>query len=156
TGARTGPGDSSQEDTAAVTSGHGSGSCGGADGGIVGIVGSRGQEHPFRNGGLSGLEASSDSPGESSNTAEGSAVASAVNAGRPPWGTPYLLVRDAAGLSPVLQALDESAVVGVDCETTGLDPRRDRARLLQLSTERGVFVLDLFQVDARPLFDLLA
>jgi hypothetical protein len=43
-----------------------------------------------------------------------------------PWlatGTPdYLLVDDADGLQTVLQALDESEVVGLDTETTGLDP----------------------------------
>jgi DNA polymerase-1 len=57
----------------------------------------------------------------------------------------------------VAQALDESAgPVGVDVETTGLDARRDRTRLLQLATDRGVFLLDLFRADARPLFEVLA
>jgi DNA polymerase-1 len=32
----------------------------------------------------------------------------------------------------------------VDTETTGLDPRTDRLRLLQLATDCGVFVIDLF------------
>src|SRR5262249_42724389 len=46
----------------------------------------------------------------------------------------YCLVREATDLPIVLQALDESEVVGLDTETTGLSPRRDRVRLLQLAT----------------------
>jgi DNA polymerase-1 len=58
---------------------------------------------------------------------------------------------------PVLQALDESERVGLDLETTGLNPHRDRPRLLQLSTERGLFVLDLFSLgDVSPLWEPLA
>src|SRR5262249_47561316 len=48
-----------------------------------------------------------------------------------------------AELPPVLQAIDESERVGLDTETTGLNPHKDRVRLLQLSTDRGLFVLDL-------------
>jgi DNA polymerase-1 len=77
---------------------------------------------------------------------------SAVAAG----GLAYTLVRSADGLRTVSQALDESDVVGLDTETTGLDPRADRVRLLQLATDRGVFVVDCFAADPRPLFDALA
>src|SRR5262249_42681192 len=68
----------------------------------------------------------------------------------------YRVVRDPADLSMVLAALDESVRVGIDCETTGLDPRTDRVRLLSLATDRGVYVLDCFAVDPRPLFGPLA
>ena len=61
-------------------------------------------------------------------------------------GTPFQLISDPTELTPVLQALDESARVGLDTETTGLDPRRDRVRLLQLATDRGVFLLDSFRL----------
>lgn len=57
---------------------------------------------------------------------------------------PYQLVTAATELPPVLQALDESERVGLDTETTGLSPRKDRVRLLQLATDRGVFLLDSF------------
>jgi DNA polymerase I len=70
--------------------------------------------------------------------------------------SPACLVRDAGLFPTVLQALDESGAVAVDTETTGLDPRRDRVRLLTLATTRGTFVLDCFAVDPRPLFDALA
>jgi DNA polymerase-1 len=53
--------------------------------------------------------------------------------------------------------LGESGRVGLDLETTGLSPRRDRARLLQLATDRGVFVLDLFALgDVSALWEPLA
>jgi DNA polymerase-1 len=47
-------------------------------------------------------------------------------------------------------------VVGLDVETTGLDPRVDRVRLLSLATDRGTFLVDCFAVDPRPLWDTLA
>ena len=59
-------------------------------------------------------------------------------------GTPYQLVNNPADMQTVLQALDESERVGLDTETTGLNPRTDRGRLVQLATDRGVFLLDAF------------
>src|SRR3954447_3638178 len=56
----------------------------------------------------------------------------------------------------VRQALDESALVGLDTETTGLDPRKDRVRLLSLATDRGLYLVDCFAADPRPLWDVLA
>src|SRR5262249_56171014 len=67
-----------------------------------------------------------------------------------------VLVTAAADLPMVAAAVDESALVAADTETTGLDPRRDRVRLLTLATDRGVFVLDLSRLDAAPLFGHLA
>jgi DNA polymerase I-like protein with 3'-5' exonuclease and polymerase domains len=71
-------------------------------------------------------------------------------------GTPVQLIRDSAELAVVRQALDESERVGLDVETTGLSPRKDRMRLLQLATDRGVFIVDCFGVDPSPLFESLA
>src|SRR5262249_29734783 len=67
----------------------------------------------------------------------------------------YRVVTDPAELRSVMQALDESVRVGVDVETTGLDPRRDRIRLLSLATDRGTWAVDCFALDPRPLFELL-
>jgi DNA polymerase-1 len=67
----------------------------------------------------------------------------------------YQLVTEQRDLAPVRWALDESGEVGVDIETTGLDPRRDKVRLLSLATERGTFIIDAFRVDVRALFDHL-
>jgi DNA polymerase-1 len=68
----------------------------------------------------------------------------------------HTLIRLSDDLATLLQALDESELVGVDCETTGLDPRTDRVRLLSLATDRGTYLVDAFQVDVRPLFPVLA
>ena len=73
----------------------------------------------------------------------------------------HRLVTTAADLRPVLVALGSSKIVGLDIETTGLDPRKDRTRLLSLSTEtvgggRLIYVVDVFQVNPAPLWHLLA
>jgi hypothetical protein len=48
---------------------------------------------------------------------------------------PYLLVRSGGDLQSVVNAVTESRYVGIDCETTGLDPRADRLRLVSLGCE---------------------
>src|SRR5262249_55493559 len=73
----------------------------------------------------------------------------------------YLLVRDDAGLQTVLAALDDAGVVALDTETSGLDPRRDRLRLLSLAlptVDGGTFayLVDCFAVDPAPLLERLA
>ena len=75
--------------------------------------------------------------------------------------TPYLLVRAADDLSLVVNAVAESRLVGLDCETTGLDPRTDRLRLLSLDCEtvdggRFTYLVDAFSVDPAPLWPALA
>jgi DNA polymerase-1 len=59
-------------------------------------------------------------------------------------------------LQAVLWALDETTAAGLDLETTGLDPRADRIRLLSLATDRGTWLVDTSAVDPRPLFEFLA
>jgi DNA polymerase-1 len=73
-----------------------------------------------------------------------------------PAGQTYQLVHTSADLATVAQALDESTVVGLDAETTSLNPRDGRVRLLSLATERGTYLVDCFAVDPRPLWDVLA
>jgi hypothetical protein len=67
-----------------------------------------------------------------------------------------VLVRSPAGLVAVLAALDETEVIGLDLETSGLNPRDDRVRLVSLATDRGTWLIDAFEVGPRPLFDSLA
>jgi DNA polymerase-1 len=74
---------------------------------------------------------------------------------------PYRLVTAPADLGMVATAIDSTALVGLDCETTGLDPRADRVRLLSLAMETidgGTFtyVVDCFALDPAPLWDALA
>jgi DNA polymerase I-like protein with 3'-5' exonuclease and polymerase domains len=68
---------------------------------------------------------------------------------------PYCLLTNPADLSTVQTALEESSVVGLDLETTGLDPRADRIRLLTLATERGTWLLDLFSIPTGAVRDLV-
>jgi DNA polymerase-1 len=74
---------------------------------------------------------------------------------------PYRLVTDAADLELVAAALDEAPAVALDLETTGLDPRSDRVRLLSvaartISGECFAYLVDCFATDPAPLFPLLA
>jgi DNA polymerase-1 len=70
--------------------------------------------------------------------------------------TAYRVVQTQADLTAVVQAVGESVHVGLDTETTGLNPRTDRVRLLTLATDRGTWVIDCAAVDPRPLFEVLA
>jgi DNA polymerase-1 len=83
----------------------------------------------------------------------------------PGFGAGHVLVTAAADLGTVTTAVRESVRVGLDVESTGLDPLKDRIRLLTLDAQgcnggRIVFVIDLFSIpddtDLRPLFDALA
>jgi hypothetical protein len=47
----------------------------------------------------------------------------------------HVLVTDPADLPMVISAIGESGPVGLDTETTGLDPRTDRVRLLSLACD---------------------
>jgi hypothetical protein len=73
----------------------------------------------------------------------------------------WALVVDTEQLDAARAAVDETAVVGLDCETTGLDPRADRVRLLALDCEtidggRYRYLIDCFAVDPSPLWQALA
>jgi DNA polymerase-1 len=61
----------------------------------------------------------------------------------------------------VAAAIDNATLIGLDLETTGLDPRTDRTRLLCLSLDTingGTFtyLADCFAVDPSPLWEALA
>jgi DNA polymerase-1 len=69
---------------------------------------------------------------------------------------PVELLDDAAAVRDALPDLLRQPELGMDTETTGLDPRTCRLRLLQLATPKRVYVIDGFHVDPRvlrPLFD---
>ncbi len=69
---------------------------------------------------------------------------------------PPLLVSTEDELCSVTEGIKSAEIVGVDIETTGLNPRTDRVRLISLSTPEGSWLVDCFGVDPRPLFDELA
>jgi DNA polymerase-1 len=56
----------------------------------------------------------------------------------------YTYIREASQLERVLPAILEAETLGIDSETTGLDPLVDRVRLLQIATPDQVFMIDSF------------
>lgn len=67
----------------------------------------------------------------------------------------YMLLTQTEEVQRLLPHLLAAPVLGLDTETTGLDPHRDRLRLIQLATQDGVFVIDCAQVDPRVLSPLV-
>jgi DNA polymerase I-like protein with 3'-5' exonuclease and polymerase domains len=69
----------------------------------------------------------------------------------------YHYVRDEGGLGMAIAAVDDSTRVAIDTETTGLDQRRDRVRLLTMAPDRDrmVYVVDCYAVDPAPLIEAL-
>lgn len=72
---------------------------------------------------------------------------------------PVSVVRTAgefeALLPDILKDVEAAPVVGIDCETTGLDPHTDRLRLIQIATPTRVTIVDCDAVDPtllRPIF----
>jgi DNA polymerase-1 len=68
----------------------------------------------------------------------------------------YEIVKTAAGLENAAKKLAEAGEIGLDTETTALNPRDGRMRLLQLATEDETYVVDVFEVgDLSPLKEVL-
>lgn len=57
--------------------------------------------------------------------------------------TQYLLVTTPEELRPAVVELSKAQAIGLDTETTDLDPYLSRLRLIQLATPDGVFIIDL-------------
>jgi DNA polymerase-1 len=84
-------------------------------------------------------------------------VSSDGSVGRPA----FLLVNDPPGLATIRAALDGTRLVGLDLETTGLDPRAASIRLLSLALDttdggRFTYIVDCFAVDPSALWEALA
>jgi DNA polymerase I-like protein with 3'-5' exonuclease and polymerase domains len=62
----------------------------------------------------------------------------------------FLLITDAPGVQEAAAALSGQPVIGVDTETTGLDPFTSQVRLIQLASPERSYVIDLFKT---PAFD---
>lgn len=59
----------------------------------------------------------------------------------------YLYINDMEQLNKSLYVDKDTKVCGIDTETTGLDPRKDKLRLLQIAVENGqTFVIDCFEL----------
>ncbi|MEW6130322.1 MAG: bifunctional 3'-5' exonuclease/DNA polymerase [Acidobacteriota bacterium] len=62
--------------------------------------------------------------------------------------SPVKLITTAPALEEVIRAITKASVIGVDTETTGLDPFTSEVRLAQIATDEQTFVIDLFEIDA--------
>jgi len=62
--------------------------------------------------------------------------------------TPFKLIRTEPTLEQALEAISRHTVIGVDTETTSLDPFHARVRLLQIATPEQSLVIDLFELPA--------
>ncbi len=62
--------------------------------------------------------------------------------------TVYTLIENDSQIESATREIARHRAIGVDTETTGLDPYTSRVRLLQISTPDHVFIFDLFKVDA--------
>jgi DNA polymerase-1 len=71
-------------------------------------------------------------------------------------GVQYDLITSASDIPRVAAALRLAPAIGLDTETTGLDPHTCRLRLLQLSTPQQTFLIDLFEVPADSLAPVFA
>jgi DNA polymerase I-like protein with 3'-5' exonuclease and polymerase domains len=65
------------------------------------------------------------------------------------------LITTEEGLQAIVPKIQQTEVVALDLETTGLDPRRNRIRLLSLATDSGSWIVDNFSVDVEPLLEIL-
>lgn len=73
--------------------------------------------------------------------------------------TDYKLITNLDEAARVAAGLQAEPVLGLDTETTGLDPHSARLRLLQLATPEKTFIFDLFRFplgSLKPVLDLLA
>ncbi len=65
------------------------------------------------------------------------------------------LITSPSELKSALPVLLAAPTVGLDCETTGLDPRRDQLRLVQLAVPDRTYVVDCFRLDSRALVPVI-
>jgi DNA polymerase-1 len=71
---------------------------------------------------------------------------------------PYQLITRPEELVTALATLGAAPVIGLDTETTGLDPLTSKLRLLQLGTPEQSYIIDFFHFPAdalNPLRDFL-
>jgi len=67
----------------------------------------------------------------------------------------YQLLDSASAVEVALPELLSASIIGLDLETTGLDPHRDRVRLVQLATPKRTYLVDANRADPRLLRPLL-
>jgi len=78
-----------------------------------------------------------------------------VTEGLPDDWEPLPLITTEHELRSVTDEIRSAELVGIDLETMGLNPRTDKVRLISLSTTAGSWLIDCFEVDPHPLFEVL-
>lgn len=69
---------------------------------------------------------------------------------------PFHYITEFAWVAKIAQEIREAETVALDLETTSLDPRLGKIRLLSLNTGKGVYVLDLWTLESiAPILDAL-
>lgn len=66
-----------------------------------------------------------------------------------------IFVNEQSGMDEVVRGIADMELLGLDCETTGLDPLTDGILLVQLGNEDEQYVIDARRVDLRPLMPTL-
>jgi len=66
------------------------------------------------------------------------------------------LITSQEQLGCAITEIQQAQILALDLETTGLNPREDRVRLISLATPHNTWLIDCFEVDPRPLFRVLA
>lgn len=64
-------------------------------------------------------------------------------------------VSETRNLEVVKKELNKARLIGLDCETTGLDALTKKVRLIQLATVDQVLVLDMFKLPKAPVVEML-
>jgi len=67
----------------------------------------------------------------------------------------YKLIEQADDLSLAFEHLRKERIIGLDTETTGLDPHTSKLRLIQLATPAQVYLIDCFRFNAEQLTPIL-
>ena len=67
----------------------------------------------------------------------------------------YKLIEQADDLSSAFEHLRKELIIGLDTETTGLDPHSSKLRLIQLATPAQVYLIDCFRLNAEQLTPIL-
>ncbi|MGI8589298.1 MAG: DNA polymerase [Chloroflexia bacterium] len=70
-------------------------------------------------------------------------------------GIEYELIQDPARLAEVADLLSAELLLGVDTETTGLDPLTERVLLIQIATPQKSYIVDCRRVDPLPIKPIL-
>ncbi len=69
--------------------------------------------------------------------------------------TNYRMASTPEDIAEAAEAIRKCEAVGADIEATGLSPRDDRMRLLQIATGEETFIFDVFETDISPLKEIL-